>query len=157
MKAKEDRSVAAPAGDWRLECEVRFVSGTRGRKRLQADEASSPSAPGRVPRVARLLALAHRFDSLLRAGEIRDYTDLATLAGVTRARVTQITNLLSLAPDIQEAILDLPPVTQGRDPITESSLRPVSAVPEWAKQRRRWGWLCERRGRVEPRREAGEE
>ena len=35
---------------------------------------------------------------------------------VTRARMTQIMNLLNLAPDIQEELLLLPPVTEGRDP-----------------------------------------
>jgi hypothetical protein len=33
--------------------------------------------------------------------------------------MTQIMNLNHLAPDIQEAILFLPPVTQGRDTLHE--------------------------------------
>jgi len=33
---------------------------------------------------------------------------------VPRARVTQIMNLLLLAPDIQEDILSLPPTTKGK-------------------------------------------
>ena len=32
-------------------------------------------------------------------------------------------NLLHLAPDIQEAILFLPEVTEGRDPVTERGVR----------------------------------
>ena len=55
--------------------------------------------------------------------------------------MTQITNLLNLAPDIQEAILFLPPVEHGRDPITERDLRPIVAVLDWWKQRRRWQGL----------------
>jgi len=39
-------------------------------------------------------------------GEMRDYADVARLGYVTRARLTQIMNLLLLAPDIQEALLD---------------------------------------------------
>jgi len=54
------------------------------------------------------LALAHRFESLIRDGEARDYADLARLGHVTPARITQFMNLLSLAPEIQEAILFLP-------------------------------------------------
>lgn len=46
----------------------------------------------------------------------RDHADLPRLGHVTRARVTQIMNLLNLAPDIQGAILFLLPVKFGRDP-----------------------------------------
>ncbi len=55
---------------------------------------------------------------------------------VTRPRITQILNLLQLAPDIQEALLFLPRVTRGRTRITESALRSVAAQPLWDEQRR---------------------
>lgn len=61
---------------------------------------------------------------------------------MTRARVTQIMNLLHLAPDIQEAILVLPRVEAGRDPITERELRPIAAIPDWRKQRAAWRGIC---------------
>jgi len=51
------------------------------------------------------MALAIRFDDLIRRGEVRDYADLARLGHVSRARITQIMNLLNLAPDIQERLL----------------------------------------------------
>ena len=47
-------------------------------------------------------------------------------------------NLLNLAPDIQEAILFLPRVESGRDPVGERELRRVAAKAEWGKQRRKW-------------------
>ena len=81
-----------------------------------APRRATQAETGRVPRVARMLALAHRIDGMVRAGELRDLADAAWASGVTRARVTQIVNLLLLAPAIQEQILDLPPVTNGRDP-----------------------------------------
>ena len=56
----------------------------------------------------------------------------------TRARVTQITNLTLLAPDIQEALLFLPRMHHGPDPITERDLRPIIARPDWQKQRQIW-------------------
>jgi hypothetical protein len=46
--------------------------------------------------------------------------------------------LLQLAPDIQEAILFLPPTSRGRALITERELRPIAAVAEWGRQRRMW-------------------
>lgn len=44
----------------------------------------------------------------VRLAEVRDYAELARLGYVTRARLTQIMNLLLLATDIQEAILFKP-------------------------------------------------
>ena len=93
---------------------------------------------GRVPRVARLMALAIRFDQLVRDGVVADQAELARLGHVTRARLTQIMNLLALAPDLQEEILFLPTFERGRNPLTEKQLRPIAATSEWRKQRRMW-------------------
>jgi hypothetical protein len=124
----------------RFECKVHFQPARHGRKRMATGEAPTPAPVplGRVPRLARLMALAIRFDGLLRRGEVRDYADVARLGHVTRARVTQVMNLLNLAPDIQEALLFLPPIEAGRDPIKEWQVRPIAAEPDWRKQRRLW-------------------
>ena len=53
---------------------------------------------------------------------------MARTFGLTRARVTQIMNLLLLAPEIQERI------AVGKLAISERDLRRVSAEPEWSKQ-----------------------
>jgi len=117
---------------------ARFV--VRGRGRAASEQPGSAPTPlsGRIPRVARLMALALRFDALVREGSVSTQADLAAVGHVTRARVTQIMNLLHLAPDLQEAILDLPPVRAGRDPITEHDLRSIAAEVEWAAQRNLW-------------------
>ena len=91
------------------------------------------------------MALAIRFDRLIKDGEIDDQADLARLGHVTRARVTQIMNLLQLAPDIQEAILHLPRTIKGRDPIRERHVAPIAAEPDWQRQRSRWERLTGRR------------
>ncbi len=93
---------------------------------------------GRVPRVARQLALAHRIDGMIRNGDLRDLADAARALGLSRARVTQLSALLLLAPEIQEAILDLPPVTNGRDPVSERALRRIVAEPDWERQMEMW-------------------
>ena len=84
------------------------------------------------------MALAIRLDQLIRDGEVTDQAELARLGHVTRARLTQIMNLLYLAPDIQEQILHLPRVTRGRDPTTERDVRPIAAVVDWQKQKLLW-------------------
>ena len=101
--------------------------------------------PGNVPRVSKIMALAIRFDGLVRRGEIRDYTDLARLGYVTPARMTQIMCLLHLAPDIQEALLFLPRTLEGRDPIREKDLRPIATVRHWNRQCKMWARLVAQR------------
>jgi hypothetical protein len=95
-----------------------------------------------VPRIARLMALALRFEQLRRTGPIASYAELARLGQVTPARISQIMNLLCLAPDLQEALLFLPRVTRGRDPLHLRQLQPVAATLDWQKQRRLWRALC---------------
>ena len=93
---------------------------------------------GRIFRVTRLLALAHRFEKLIQDGVVKDYADLARLGHVSRARLSQIMDLLLLAPEIQEQILFMEPVTEGDDPVRERQVREVVAVADWGRQRRMW-------------------
>lgn len=126
--------------------EVHFGRGKRSRKVLRQDPPScTPQdlSVGRTPRISKLMALAIRFDRLINEGEIADQAELARLGRVSRARVTQIMNMLMLAPDIQEEILFLPKTRSGRDPIRERHIRPLTAVLDWRKQRRLWRQLVQ--------------
>lgn len=111
-----------------------------GRSGARSLRAGPPPAPpvGRVPRAARLMALAIKLDGLVAQGAVASQAELAEIGLVTRARVTQIMNLLSLAPDIQEELLFLPWVIEGRDPVTERDLRPIAAEIDWGRQRAMW-------------------
>jgi hypothetical protein len=111
-----------------------------------APQRATVAPTGRLPRVARLLALAHRIDGMVRNGEIKDLADAARRLGLTRARVTQLINLLLLAPAIQEEILALPPVRSGRDPVTERQLRRIVAEAVWNDQFARWQTVRSRGG-----------
>lgn len=107
-----------------------------GGRRDQNDQASKPSTRPRMPRITRLMALAIKFQSIVDRGDVDDYADLARLGYVTRARVTQIMNLLNLAPDIQEQLL-----FADNDPVMnvhpfERQLRPILSVVDWPTQRR---------------------
>ena len=118
---------------------VHFTRGKAGRRRIATEQPAAEAVqPGRVPRVSKLMALAIRFDGLIRDGKVTDQSELARLAHVTQPRMTQIMNLNHLAPDIQEGLLFLPRVTSGRDPIHEKMLRPITAEVDWEMQRSMW-------------------
>jgi hypothetical protein len=122
-----------------IQCPFHIDTRARGRKKLNAGELPVPAcAPGRVPRVAKLLALAHRLEALLREGVVQSYAELAQLGQVTPARISQVLALLGLAPDIQEAILFLPRTVRGRDPLQMYDLLPLTTVLDWKIQRRLW-------------------
>jgi len=128
-----------------IEVPVAFQpSGRCGRRGVAPPEDKPSLPPGRVPRVARLMALALRLEELLRTGQVGNYTEMAALGHVTRARICQILNLLHLAPDIQEALLFLPPTLRGRDAIILADLMPIAAAFDWRKQRRLWRQLLPR-------------
>ena len=114
----------------------------------QSDAVAPPaSVPlGRVQRVARLVALALRLEQLVQSGVIANYAELARLGHVSRARVSQILSLRFLAPDLQEAVLFLPPTMRGHDPIHLRQLQRVAAELDWEHQRRLWQALLAKRG-----------
>jgi len=131
-----------------IECTVRFYRhGLGGHKALLVDtKPGSPSEqPERVPRLARLMALALRFETLIRSGQVKDYAALARLGRVSRARISQIMNLLQLAPDIQEQILFLRRDDDGREWPHLRQLQPIAMVWDWQKQRHLWRKLLETR------------
>jgi DNA invertase Pin-like site-specific DNA recombinase len=92
----------------------------------------------RVPRITRLLALALKFEGLIRSGSVSNYAALAQLGQVSRARVTQMASLLNLAPDIQEEILFLRPTEAKQLRISEPLLRKLTATLRWNQQREQW-------------------
>lgn len=112
---------------------------TRGHGRRVASTKPSPLTlvPARVPRIARLMALAIKFDGMLRRGEAKSLGELARRHQISQPRATQLLNLTLLAPDIQESLLFLPPTERGRDSVIERELRPVSARTDWQQQRSR--------------------
>jgi hypothetical protein len=104
---------------------------------------------GRFPRVAQVLSLALQFQDMIDTGEVRGYADLARLGCVSRERISQIMILTWLAPDIQQAILMLPPTPGGRFPICEDMLHPIARLPLWEEQRERWRKLKQEKELVE--------
>jgi hypothetical protein len=99
-----------------------------GRKQRVSEQqmAGVTTRAENAPRITRLMALAVKFGTLARLGQ------------VSRARITQIMNLLNLAPDIQEAILFLTGEGADEQSLRETSVRTLSAEVIWSRQREQW-------------------
>lgn len=110
-----------------------------GKRIVLADgKAPQPKRPpiGRLPRITRYMALAIYYEDLIRKGHVHDYAEIATLGHVTRARVTQIMNLRLLAPDIQERLILLERVVEGRDSFSLRRFQSIALDPIWGSQRK---------------------
>ena len=119
-----------------LQVEIILVP-SKGRNGSQRRRLLGPKVPDppRIPRIARLMALVIKFQDMVYRGEVGDYADLARLGYVSRARLTQIMNLLLLAPDLQEALLALVDAIEQRAPLSERSLRKITMLVMWEDQR----------------------
>ena len=81
--------------------------------------------------------LALQFPEIIGNGEVRGYAGLARLGCVSRERISQIMMLVWLAPDIQQAVLRLPPHS-GCAPFREMALRKIAEIVRWDEQRPEW-------------------
>jgi hypothetical protein len=97
---------------------------------LAVEPAIEPQ--GKPPRIARLVALSHKLDTLVRSGTVTGYAELARLGHISPARLTQIMVLLHLAPSIQQYLLFLS-AADARF-LSESELRRIAREPRWDRQ-----------------------
>jgi hypothetical protein len=106
-------------------------------------EVASSNIPiqRKLPRITRLMALAIHFDEMLRTGVVSDMIELAHRAKVSQPRMTQILALNLLAPEIQKALLELPPQSKGKSNIHEKRLRSLTSINDWEIQRSLWTTL----------------
>ncbi len=120
-----------------------------GRMSLTEGAAPAPvmttyaAAPARI---ARVVAVAHHVDHLVRSGVAKSYADVGDLGGITRARVSQLTNLLFLSPVIQERLLFLHRPATGREQLGERDLREICLEPDWGRQQVLFDALLARKG-----------
>lgn len=106
------------------------------RRRNAADKCSL--LPGSVQRVSEVMALAIRFDQLIRSGQVKGVRQLAEIGHISQPRVSQILALVLLAPDIQEQLLFLPLSEENSDTVFEKQVRPLTLEIDWMKQREMW-------------------
>src|ERR1700686_2409394 len=115
--------------------EIQFRLHATGRSPGETGPSDAPpSGSGRLPRVTQVLALAIQFQDMIQRGEARDYADLARLGCLTRERMSQIMELVWLAPAIQQEILEFPPTGAARFPISELAARKVANTLSWSEQ-----------------------
>jgi len=110
--------------------EVREIVYRLDFRKRNAPDRGPARATVAVPRIARLIALAIHFDSIIRGGRMGSMTDIGRVGHVTRARMSQIMKLLDLAPDIQEHLL-----FSTFSGLNERSLRPIMRLIDWQPQR----------------------
>lgn len=149
MKAEDARPARSPtAADGHRLFHVPLHRVRRGRSTALATEAppASPPHPKQPCRATLTLALAHELQGLIDAGEVADRATLARQLGFTRARVTQILDLMLLAPDIHEQLLS-PDIEVRTGPIGERQLRVIAREPDWTVQRGLWRERLGERGR----------
>jgi predicted XRE-type DNA-binding protein len=119
----------------RVEFKV-MLKGRRPRPPMASQGAGSLAdpAPEAVPRVARLLALAHRWQRLIDQGQVESQAEIARVMGLSRARVSQVMELRWLAPAVQEAILMPNGPGAPRCSLEERALRRIATRAAWADQ-----------------------
>jgi hypothetical protein len=111
------------------------INGRNGRKRLLFPEEAARIKKARQPEpkpphVQILLHRAHELKKRLDSTPGLTQTALAEELGISRVRITQILNLLKLAPTIQGHILSMPPTPRQRGLITERHLRQLHSLSD---------------------------
>ena len=110
----------------RVELDVDLGS---GRKAPSPTRQAKPEKRNQPSQSARLIALARHLQHLLDTGQAKDLSHLASMTGVSRARISQIMDLLLLAPDIQASAL------HRSDSMPSEQLRCLTGNLDWKRQR----------------------
>jgi hypothetical protein len=97
-----------------------------------------PNIPtkARKPAVNIFLKAKH-YQKLIKQGVVNNQAELAKREGLTRTRMTQILNLLKLAPEIQKYLKDLKDETEIRF-FTERRLRQIVRIKAYKTQMKKF-------------------
>ena len=133
----EEGATKNTPSDYRVIEEPIFWRRSRSVELTPTPPPDKPEPVRRPAKVARQLALAHHLQRAIDRGVFLDQAALARKLGLTRARVSQLFDLLMLAADLQEQVLALEAV-DGAEPMAERTLRAVAHAGTWAAQRAAW-------------------
>ena len=81
---------------------------------------------------------ALQYQQMLDEGQAQSQADLARLLGVSRAKITQVMNLLKLDEEIQDFILRLEETDERLRVLTERRLRPLALMRDKELQKERF-------------------
>jgi len=98
----------------------------------------------RAAKIATLLAQSLRLKKMVERGE-GNLALMARRLDLTPARISQVQDLVLLAPDIQKEVLRLQAVND-REPLSDRQLQKIVWEPGWAKQRALWKACKDERG-----------
>ena len=112
---------------FRVEIPVHIKRDQRAGKVLARGE--TPKDNESVPRIARLLALAWKWEGMVYRAEAKDYSEIARRHGLSRARVSQICSLALVAPICQARLVSAP-----NNRIAFGALAEIAAEPSWKNQ-----------------------
>lgn len=84
------------------------------------------------PRLRQSLILAYQIEQIIADGQAQDFTEAAEWLNMTKARLSQIMNLINLAPTIQEGILltDSPKLQN----LSVDKVQHIALEFDWGKQ-----------------------
>ena len=85
------------------------------------------------PSLRKNLVMAYQIQELLERNKAKSQDQIARWMGFNRARISQIMNLLFLAPEIQTEIL----LSKGLE-IPEHQARKIPLEADWPKQKQIW-------------------
>ena len=94
------------------------------------------------PLLRQNLVLAYQIEELFGKEKAKNLGQVGQWLHITHARISQIMNLLLLAPDIQEEIL-----FSGDEKVfqlTEHKIRKIPMEVNWTKQREMWNEICKK-------------
>lgn len=129
----ETKPTEVPPGVRIFEGKLHRAQRGHGKTFVEGPPQPPPEPVRRPARVAVMLALAHKIQDAIDRGVARDRAEVARRLGLTRARLTQLMDLMLLAPDIQEKILFLESV-DGVEPMSERLLRAIAHRVTWREQ-----------------------
>ena len=121
------------SADWRTTADTSanfFIRFSVKKRKRRAEK------PLKRPLVQVLLERAEKWQQQLDSGEVKTRAEIARRVGCAAARVSNIMNLLRLAPKIQQRIRELPLGT-SRSVISERRLREMARLP-WTEQLGIW-------------------
>jgi hypothetical protein len=82
--------------------EVSFFRSGGGQAKTRFVDTPATAPPTTRPlRAAEMLAVAYQMERMIETGIVRDRAEMARVTGFDDSRISQIMNLLWLAPDIQ--------------------------------------------------------